>query len=329
MGNSNSIPSVKEYCSPYFPIPIPSLLHSNLNSKEYKNPACCQSVTKKRGQNASIICPYARVVERLDPVEFRDDKLTYIFTLSGTKDLRTSLSRVFLEVDSKNVLKFKCTTTISSMRMQTACGDMRDLEMWNSILGNTNKGMYLLPIVGGYINPEVSYQFMITMASRESKPVIYVHTNVETPYTHMADNSSMGGMEMRPKFVRAEVSNNMNICIAEAKGDNFLAFVLVKTTTKLSHLSIVDSSIPRRTIISVPSAVARFDARLRTTSEDTYCVVLDTSSWTNKTFKDMIMVGGALDLDTQQGALYLILETSEGDCVKSDVNVMICEWFCV
>ncbi len=203
--------------------------------------------------------------------------------------------------------------------------------------------MLEVPAVHGFV--AYDQDFRVTMSTASTcEPVVYVNLITEDlPIINgMSSHSiSIDGRFLRPTFKRGRmgsmiVNAKIRIAMADASPNSLLAFVVVRTRAKLTRLSLVDSSY--REIVGVPADVARFDANACVFAYDadnldtmTYCLVLDSASWSHERFKDAIYVGGALDLQTQ-GDVYLSLDHLADDYAYADadanvdVHVMSCEW---
>ena len=313
-----------------------SLLRANIGGDLYRG-ATSHAVTLRRGHDVAEMIPYERRAVRLAVDELRDDKATRVFSFRRTTcaaaGLRVSVVRAVLRADPAQVVRFRCTAVLGHARLRIVEGDMRDLALWN-VFERAERGahpddLHRLPVVPGLVSAHEELEFEVTTAAAV-EPAVYVTSHVVDPLTlpaHVRDFGGFGGKFLMPTFARRAAGQTGPMHICDGGAVRLIAFVLVKTRSKLSRLAIVEAG---REIVSVPADVARFDAqeRIACASGEYYCVVLDGGSWTWDSKPGSIntlRVGGALDSSTL-GDLSLSVET-EADDGASDVHAMVGNWF--
>jgi len=170
------------------------------------------------------------------------------------------------------------------------------------------------------------------MNGTKEEPVVYADLIVEwldSGYHYL----SRQGPQLKPRFARADILRTgesvAHIGCGEISMGTLLAYVVVKSRTKLSRIAILDGSYE---VFSIPAKVARDDAlSAGLTCDDGrhyYCIILDSASWTKrKNLCDMVVIGGALDTTRMKAGISISVETDEIENVyQSDIRVMACFW---
>ena len=305
---------------------LPILLRANQSGTAYKDHRMITN-TLICGERVMTTIPHARNIVALPLIELQGDKLTHVYRASRIPGQRTVIQRAFLKIDATKLVRFEIIITRSdSTTFVVAAGDMRDLKLWNSVHSNTSShDMFELPALTGFMFAD--QDFRITM-SGVPEPIVYVDTIIEDP-SELGEGlgwelRSFTGMFLYTEFKRMHENRE---AILKQKHNHLLAFVVVQTGIRPIRIALVDGL--SREIIGVPTDIARFDAKtyIAHAEDDQYCLILDATALNKKMYKDVICIGGALDLGGLEGDVYLSLGRDVGP--GEEVHVMTCSWAAV